>query len=74
MCLLSVTDDGPGIPEDKLEMIFEPFYTTKPAGQGTGLGLAVVRGIVKDHGGTIAAERVLAGGTRFVVRLPTLEQ
>ena len=68
--LLSVTDDGAGIPSDKLETIFEPFYTTKPRGEGTGLGLAVVRGIVRDHGGSIHAERLPEGGTAFHIRLP----
>ena len=68
--LLTITDDGSGIPEEHLEMVFEPFFTTKARGEGTGLGLAVVRGIVRDHGGTIFAERVLSGGTRFSVELP----
>ena len=67
---LTVTDDGTGIPEEHLEMIFEPFFTTKARGEGTGLGLAVVRGIVRDHGGRITAERVPTGGTRFCVELP----
>lgn len=68
---LTVTDDGPGIPVDKLEQVFEPFFTTKPRGEGTGLGLAVVRGIIRDHGGEIYAELPDGGGTRFVVSLPT---
>jgi two-component system NtrC family sensor kinase len=65
----SVRDTGCGITEDDLPKIFEPFYTTKGQ-QGTGLGLAVVWGIVDNHDGTIRAERNKEGGTTFVVRIP----
>ncbi len=68
---LTFEDDGSGIDADKAETIFEPFYTTKPRGAGTGLGLAVVRGIVNDHGGRIYVEQPDIGGTRFCVELPT---
>ena len=69
--LISFTDNGKGIPADKLERIFEPFYTTKSAGQGTGLGLSVCNRIVKKHGGVIIAESSVGKGSRFSVTLPT---
>ncbi|MCP4301270.1 MAG: HAMP domain-containing protein [Gammaproteobacteria bacterium] len=69
--LIEIEDDGPGIADDIKTKIFEPFFTTKPAGQGTGLGLSVTYGIIKDHGGDIRIEDVPGGGTRFVVSLPT---
>jgi len=69
--IIEVEDDGPGIPEDIRSNIFEPFFTTKPAGEGTGLGLSVTYGIIKDHGGDIWIEDVPTGGTRFIVSLPT---
>jgi signal transduction histidine kinase len=71
--LVEVADDGPGIPEDMRKRIFEPFYTTKDVGEGTGLGLDIsYRVVVEDHKGDI---RVLSepGDTRFQVRLPVDE-
>lgn len=70
--LVGVTDTGPGIPDDKLEAVFQPFYTTKPHGEGVGLGLALARGVVVEHQGSIWAERAPDGGARFVVALPVI--
>ena len=67
---LSVTDTGPGIDPTIIDRIFEPFYTTKPQSEGTGLGLAVVHGIVKDYGGAIHVDSTPGTGCRFTVYLP----
>ncbi len=68
--LLTVADTGHGIPEAIRDKIFQPFYTTKPVGEGSGLGLSVVHGIVKAHGGTIGVNAVSEGGTAFHIRFP----
>jgi signal transduction histidine kinase len=65
-----VRDDGIGIAPDALAHVFDPFYTTKGAGQGSGLGLMVARGIVEEHGGAIEVESELGAGAEFRVRLP----
>jgi PAS domain S-box-containing protein len=72
--LVSVEDTGPGIPDDKLQTVFEPFYTTKPEGEAVGLGLALAHGVVREHQGEIWAERAAGGGARFVVALPALRR
>jgi PAS domain S-box-containing protein len=68
--IIDVEDDGPGIPEAVRAHIWDPFWTTKGEGQGTGLGLAVVHGIISDHGGTITLESTPGSGACFVIRLP----
>lgn len=67
---LTIRDTGSGIPEDQLDQIFEPYFTTKTQGTGTGLGLSVVHGIVKSHGGHIAVSSESGQGTAFFVHLP----
>lgn len=70
---LEVSDTGPGIDPENLERIFEPFFTTKEPGEGTGMGLAVVHGIVKSHGGAISVSSVQGDGTSFFVILPRIK-
>jgi two-component system, NtrC family, sensor kinase len=67
---IRVTDNGYGIPKDIREKIFQPFFTTKPTGQGTGLGLSLAYDIVKAHGGEIKVETKNGEGTVFLIRLP----
>jgi signal transduction histidine kinase/ActR/RegA family two-component response regulator len=64
---LHVDDDGPGIPEDAFEQVFQPFYTTKPIGEGTGLGLALARDYMRDMGGDLVASKSPSGGARFTL-------
>jgi PAS domain S-box-containing protein len=68
--VLSVRDSGPGMSDDVKARAFEPFFTTKPVGKGTGLGLAVVHGIVEQAGGSIELESEVGKGTSFRIRLP----
>jgi hypothetical protein len=68
--VLEVADDGPGIPVEVREHLFEPFFTLRRQGRGSGLGLAVVYGIATEHGGEVDVRSELGEGARFIVRLP----
>lgn len=68
--VVSIIDDGPGVPTESRERIFDPFYTTKDVGQGTGLGLSVVSGILADHHGSIRVIDDLSRGAHFEIELP----
>jgi two-component system, NtrC family, sensor kinase len=67
---IEISDTGTGIDTGSAKQVFDPFYTTKPAGKGTGLGLAVCYGIVTAHGGRLELRRNESGGATFVVTLP----
>jgi two-component system NtrC family sensor kinase len=69
--VVRVSDTGSGVPQDVQQRVFDPFFTTRPTGQGTGMGLAVCRGIVSRHGGDISLESTVGHGTTVSVRLPT---
>jgi signal transduction histidine kinase len=68
--LISVKDNGNGIPQNIADKIFQPFFTTKPTGEGTGLGLSLSYDIVKAHGGDINVETKQDEGATFIIRLP----
>jgi CheY-like chemotaxis protein len=70
---LIVRDTGQGIPPDVLERIYDPFFTTKAVGEGTGIGLSVVYGIVASHGGSITAQSQVGRGTTFTIYLPCID-
>jgi len=69
---ISFKDDGPGIPQENLKTIFNPFFTTKKTGEGTGLGLSICRGIISSHRGTIYAENKSGKGATFIIELPVV--
>jgi two-component system cell cycle sensor histidine kinase/response regulator CckA len=69
---ITIADSGCGIPPDIIDRIFDPFFTTKNQGQGTGLGLATVLGIVKAHGGFLQVKSAVAQGTEFQIYLPAI--
>ena len=72
-CVLTVNDNGCGIPETYLDRIFDPFYTSKDVGQGSGLGLSIAKNIIASHGGRIEVESVVGVGSTFRVFLPCKE-
>ena len=67
---VEVGDTGSGIPTEHIARIYDPFFTTKADGAGTGLGLSVTYGIVQEHGGTLMCESAVGHGTRFILALP----
>lgn len=67
---IKVWDNGNGIPQAVLDKVFQPFFTTKPTGEGTGLGLSLSYDIVKAHGGDIKVETHENDGTQFIITLP----
>jgi signal transduction histidine kinase len=70
---IRVKDNGNGIPEEIKDKIFQPFFTTKPTGEGTGLGLSLSYDIVKAHGGEIKVNSKVGEGTEFLISLPCHE-
>ena len=70
--VLKISDEGPGLSKEVLEKVFQPFFTTKPTGEGSGLGLSVVHGIVASHNGSIIAENNEVKGATFTVSLPKI--
>ncbi len=73
VCVISIEDTGTGIPKENIEKIFEPFFSTKALDKGTGLGLAMSYGIIKQHGGYIHVDSVVGKGTKFEIYLPAVD-
>ena len=71
---ITVTDTGQGILPDVIDRIFDPYFTTKGIGKGSGMGLAVVHGIIKSHNGAISVESNIGKGTTFIILLPVIEK
>jgi two-component system NtrC family sensor kinase len=71
--ILTVKDNGNGIPQNIVDKIFQPFFTTKPTGQGTGLGLSLSYDIIKAHGGELKVEAKEGEGAEFLIQLPLNE-
>ena len=69
--MISVKDNGNGIPQKIMDKIFQPFFTTKPSGEGTGLGLSLSYDIVKGHGGELTVESTEGEGSEFTISLPS---
>ena len=72
--LVEVTDNGSGLNDEDLPRVFDPFFTTREVGQGTGLGLSVCYGIVREHGGQITARNAEVGGAVFTIELPVMAE
>jgi signal transduction histidine kinase len=72
--VVEVADTGVGIPSEHIGRIYDPFFTTKAAGHGTGLGLSVTYGIVQEHGGTLTCESEMGQGSRFRLSLPLADR
>jgi signal transduction histidine kinase len=70
--VVEVSDTGVGIPSEHIARIYDPFFTTKPDGRGTGLGLSVTYGIVQEHGGTLLCDSSAGQGTTFTLALPLM--
>jgi two-component system, NtrC family, sensor kinase len=68
---ISIKDSGTGIPQGILNRLYDPFFTTKPAGKGTGLGLSISYGIIRDHGGIIKVDSIMHQYTKIIIELPT---
>jgi len=68
--IVTITDNGPGIPEDHLKNIWQPFYTTKAEGKGTGLGLSISQNLIRDNGGTLSVRNTEPNGAQFRIELP----
>jgi signal transduction histidine kinase len=69
---IKVEDNGNGIPKNIVDKVFQPFFTTKPTGEGTGLGLSLAYDIIKAHGGEIKVETIEGEGSEFIIQLPVL--
>jgi len=67
--VVTISDNGPGIPQEIISRIFDPFFTTKPVGTGTGLGLSIAHGVVSEHGGAIRVDSQIGVGTTFTIEI-----